>query len=140
MWIEFKVVYLGIKFLVCKIGYDLIFVKWIDGLIKDQVQDIIGKYKIGYYDMYVDIYESNSIFFIDIYGGVDYLYYLRDYFEEFMQKVIDNVRKKYGQEIVLESCIVVVYISGDFWKVSCDFFFNYGVDGEIGKELRELQG
>ncbi|EDJ8543643.1 hypothetical protein GFF61_15770 [Salmonella enterica] len=137
---ELKAAYPRTKFSVRKTGYDSISVKWIDGPTKDQVQDIIGKYKTGHYDMYADIHGSKSTPFTDIYGGVDYLHYSRDYSEELTQKAIDNVRKKYGQEIVPESCTVAAYISGDLWNVSRDFFFNHGVDGEIGKELRELQG
>ncbi|PXW46329.1 hypothetical protein DFO55_1503 [Grimontella sp. AG753] len=138
--VELKAAYPAVKFSVRKTGYDSITVKWIDGPTVDQIRDITLKYKTGHYDMYADLHESKSTPFTDIYGGVDYLNVSREYSLELKQTAIDNVRKKYGSDIVPESCTVDAYTKGDLWHVSREFFFNNGVGGEIDKELRGLQG
>lgn len=140
MRVELKASHPATKFSVRKTGYDSITVTWTDGPTIDQVRDIIGKYKTGYYNMHDDIHESKSTPFTDIFGGVDYLNFSRDYSEELTQKAINALRKKYGLEIVPESCTVAAYKCGGLWNVSRDFFFNDGLDGEISKVLKRLQG
>lgn len=77
----------GCKFSVRKESYDCIRIEWTDGPTSEALEKVAGKHKrISEYDPYnPDLPDYRDTAFTEVFGGVDFIYYGREYTPERVQ-------------------------------------------------------
>lgn len=76
----------GHKFSVRAGHYSSYNISWTDGPSNEQVEKILLQFKTGCFDPYTDYHYSESSPFSDVFGGVDYLFFDREYSDEIEEK------------------------------------------------------
>jgi hypothetical protein len=77
-------------------GGDAIDVKWTDGPMSAQVDEIINRYSAGSFDGMVDLYTYDSSAWGDAFGSAKYVHSVRDYSDAAIESAIRTVFAKYA--------------------------------------------
>lgn len=90
----------GHKFSVKSSHYSSYRIGWTDGPSNEQIEKILLQFKTGCFDPYTDYHYSESSPFTDVYGGVDYLFFDREYSDEIKEKYPEH-RDRYELELYI---------------------------------------
>jgi hypothetical protein len=111
---ELKKVFPKVKFSVKTPHYGRVDVRWIDGPMRKEVQNIVGKYEMGYFDGMNDIYEYNN--HRDDIPQCKYVFTTRDYSDTLIAWGINktqesyNIHGKYTVEDYKNGSLLNVYV------------------------------
>mgnify|MGYP006399029041 CR=1 FL=1 len=86
-----KIRFPGVKFSVRMDGYSAIRVRWEDGPTRGEVETQAQKFKRGYFDGMTDSYEFQRSPWVDLFGGVEYVFCERSITNSLMGRAIDAV-------------------------------------------------
>lgn len=94
-----KARYPGVKFSVRKEGYTAIRIKWTDGPTVNAVDELAQRFKLGDFDGMTDSYSFKRTPWVELFGGVEYVFCYRDLSDSLIQKAIDQVWEAYQSNV-----------------------------------------
>ncbi|WP_281188841.1 LPD29 domain-containing protein [Vibrio harveyi] len=90
----------GIKGVSVRSERSTIRIYWTDGAPERELKELFGKFKHGYFDGMEDIYVSNASPFSVVFGGVDYIFYNRDYSDAVIADLLKTLAERFGQPVL----------------------------------------
>lgn len=126
----------GIKFSVRKGSESTINISWTDGPTEDAVSGVLSRFKEGSFDGMQDMYEFNDDTFTDVYGGAKYIFKHRSYSAEKIEIVLNELRERFGNEVIKPEYTAELYKRGGLYKY-CQDQFSHGLQGKISTILYE---
>lgn len=111
----------GIKGVRVKSEWGVCRLYWTDGATEDAIKTIVGGFKAGSFNGMEDIYESHATPFNTVFGGVDYLFYEREYSDEVIAQCLAEAAKRHGMtpitvEAYKQGALISVNYDMDFYK------------------------
>lgn len=135
---ELKAVFPSIRFSVRMDGYNCVNISWEDGPKKDEVEEVISKYKEGYFNSMEDIYEYDRSPWTEVFGGVKYLFTTREASPALIQRAIAVlVEEKECFFRTNEKPTVEGFKEGKYTCVAVPFD-NRGLQSAIHKKMRDI--
>lgn len=113
-----KIRFPGVKFSVRKDGYTALRVRWEDGPTRGEVEAQAQRFKRGNFNGMTDSYDYQRSPWVDVFGGLDYVFCERDITDTLMSKAIDAVWTEYAANVEgIEKPTPAGIRSGDFTLV-----------------------
>lgn len=103
------------KFSVVSPHYGTINVRWEDGPVDKQVEEITDRFSAGHFDGYDDSYKSSSSPWNKTFGSASYLFTNRDYSDALIALAIEAAAERYGAQ---NKPTVEDYRKGLAWNTS----------------------
>lgn len=124
---ELKKAFPAIKFSVRSSSYsggNSINVDYVDGVARVEVEAIVNKYQYGSFNGMEDIYEYSRDYWNDAFGGTKYLFVNREYSDEFVIGVLNNLKSQYDLFCGEECPTFEDYKTGKMWNSAWNRVFN----------------
>lgn len=97
-------------------GGNAIRVSWSDGPTVAQVEEITGKYKAGSFDGMTDCYNYEFSYWSEAFGDAKYISSSRTVSDELVERVLAELKAKYGTIDGEECPTLAAYKNGDTWN------------------------
>lgn len=103
-----------VKFSVRKGSYDNVEVSWVNGPTKEQVKNVIGKYKNKYLDESLDFSNYTPSAWNKVFGGTGSLFYDRCIDDDFISVVLGIINSKMGLDLSIS-----IYHQNEYLPIGC---------------------
>ncbi|CAI2533741.1 Uncharacterised protein [Serratia ficaria] len=135
---ELKRYFPQVKFSVRENVHGSIYIKWMDGPVKEKVNEITCKYKSGGYNGQNEIYEYRTSPFNEVYGSADYIKLNREFSDAMIERAISITWRIYRSILkTIKKPSVEDYKKGRLMSVLTNRFV-YGVQYQVLDVLNRI--
>lgn len=136
---ELKRRFAGVKFSVRKLHHGTVAVRWTDGPIKADVEEVTAPFRGGRFDSSQDLATFETSPFIAVFGGVQYLSTSREESAELVTQAIDAVFADYAGNLAgIERPTPDDYRAGRLWSVQVPLM-NQDLQSLVCRAAHELR-